>query len=302
MRLKLLTLLILLVLALTALSQGDAVTKPVENNTIRYPSEWALGIFVVLLVFFAAVPLLVNMIMAHRHLGKMTDALREFIGKNVNEIDADKLIQIIHECVSADPNGAAGTIRGTMALTITLIVGTSLFFLVSYPPKDPSTIKEVLLTLTGALTAVIGFYFGGKASETASIIQKAPEIKEKSPSEEPKAEVPKPKLYDIEENFTYGDKQYNKGEKMVDLSNIQVDILNGWVESKKVVPYVGDEKVERDKELKDRPGWYKINTDFHYQDDLYISGNIMNLTDVPASILAEWIKNKWVEPYKGPVA
>jgi hypothetical protein len=35
--------------------------------------------------------------------------------------------------------------------------------------------------------------------------------------------------------------------------------------------------------------------------DLYIKGNVENLTNVPASILADWKKNGWVEPYKGPV-
>jgi hypothetical protein len=56
------------------------------------------------------------------------------------------------------------------------------------------------------------------------------------------------------------------------------------------------------KELEGKPGWYKIKLDFHYQDDPYIKDNVINLTDVPASILDEWKKNKWVEPYTGPVA
>ena len=87
----------------------------------------------------------------------------------------------------------------------------------------------------------------------------------------------------------------------MDLANVPTEILDGWLLNKKIEPYVGEPK-DVHQELEGKPGWYKIKMDFHYQDDLYIKDNVMNLTDVPASILAEWKKNGWVEPYTGPVA
>ena len=170
MRLKSIAFIILLVLSGTALSQAalentSAGSSPTNEQSAIQPFAFAV---VLLLALFAGIPLILNTILAHKHLTEMHDSLDDFINKHPN-FDEDKLVQIIHDCISADPSGAPGTARGTMALTITLIVGTALFFLVVYPPSEPTnnTIKEVLLTLTGALTAIIGFYFGGKATEAA---------------------------------------------------------------------------------------------------------------------------------------
>jgi hypothetical protein len=116
----------------------------------------------------------------------------------------------------------------------------------------------------------------------------------------PKAEKPKAELYTMKEDIVYQNKQYPKGT--MDLANVPANIRDGWLLDKKMEPYVGEQK-EVQKELKDKPGRYTTKTDFHYptQDDLYINGNVENLTNVPASILADWKKNGWVEPYKGPV-
>jgi uncharacterized membrane protein len=287
MRLKILTFVIFLVLALTALSQGVDNSTPANNNSGDWPPIATFALLaVIILALFAGIPLLYNTIEAHKHLTEMQKSLDVFIREHADKIDKDSLIQIIHECVNADPAGAPGTTRGVMALTITLVVGTSLFFIAAYKVSGTASdsIKEVLLTLTGALTAIIGFYFGGKSGEPKPIEPKAAETKETGPTAE---------AHETEE-------QYPKGTT-ADLANVPTNIRDGWLLDKKIEPYVGEQKDVR-KELEGKPGWYKIIADFHYQDDPYIKDNVMNLTDVPASILAEWIKNKWVEPYKGPVA
>jgi uncharacterized membrane protein len=305
MRLKILTFVIFLVLALTALSQGVDNSTPANNNSGDWPPIATFALLaVIILALFAGIPLLYNTIEAHKHLTEMQKSLDVFIREHADKIDKDSLIQIIHECVNADPAGAPGTTRGVMALTITLVVGTSLFFIAAYKVSGTASdsIKEVLLTLTGALTAIIGFYFGGKSGEPKPIEPKAAETKETGPTAEAhETEEQKAKLYLVKaDNVSYQEKQYPKGTT-ADLANVPTNIRDGWLLDKKIEPYVGEQKDVR-KELEGKPGWYKIIADFHYQDDPYIKDNVMNLTDVPASILAEWIKNKWVEPYKGPVA
>ena len=141
-----------------------------NNSSGDWPSITTVALSAVLiLTLFAGIPLFFNTWQAHKHLTEMQKSLDAFIMQPGNKIDKDSLIQIIHECVNADPAGAPGTTRGVMALTITLVVGTSLFFLVAYNVNSAvsDSIKEVLLTLTGALTAIIGFYFGGKAGEAS---------------------------------------------------------------------------------------------------------------------------------------
>jgi hypothetical protein len=312
MRLRSLIFLISLVFfMLTAFSQGVAnnissnagneTSSGAVNGTPQQPWDEKLFAFsaFLLLVLFAAVPLLINNILAHQHLSETQKTIDGFISKHADKMDEGKLVQIIHELIEADPSGAPGTARGIMALTITLIVGVALFFLVSYPPGEPAntSIKEVLLTLTGALTAIIGFYFGGKGAEIKPAESKATGATEPV-AKVSEAKVPKTKLYNIKEDFIYNDKQYNKSQTM-DLADIPDDILKDWVETKKIEPYVGKQE-DVHKELEGKPGWYSIKADFHYQDNPYFKGNIMNLTDVPASILAEWKNNKWVEPYAGP--
>lgn len=302
MRLKLIVFFILLVLAGIALSEGAQINTSATNNSTssslpRQMSSWELFGVVLIIVIFASAPILLNNYYAHHHLTDIQKTIDQFVAGHDSKADEDKIVQLIHEYINADPNGSPGTARGAMALTITLIVGIALFVLVAYPPDQntTTTVKEVILTLTGALTSIIGFYFGGKGSEP-NLKEIQSERAAAGSAEEPKAEEPKAELYNIKEDLVYEDKQYTKGTT-VDLANVPAETRKVWIENNKIEPYVGEQKdVQKDKELKDKPGWYKIKMDFRYHDGQYIKDNIMNLTEVPASILAEWKKNKWVEP------
>jgi hypothetical protein len=90
-----------------------------------------------------------------------------------------------------------------------LIVGAALFVLITYPPKDQTAIKDVLLKLTRALTSIVGFYFGGKGAETKPTEPKATGATGPV-AEKPKAEKPKAELYTIKEDIVYQNKQYLK--------------------------------------------------------------------------------------------
>ena len=60
--------------------------------------------------------------------------------------------------------GIKGYTRGLLALSIILLLGCSLFYLIG-SGGDMSLIKEVLTIMSGTVSALVGFYFGGRASE-----------------------------------------------------------------------------------------------------------------------------------------
>jgi hypothetical protein len=233
MRLKVLTFLIPLVLALTALSQGVDSPTAANNSSGDWPSITTFALSAVLiLTLFAGIPLFFNTWQAHKHLTEMQKSLDAFIMQPGNKIDKDSLIQIIHECVNADPAGAPGTTRGVMALTITLVVGTSLFFLVAYNVNSAvsDSIKEVLLTLTGALTAIIGFYFGGKAGEASQPAKVQPA------ATKPATAKTNVGWYKIKSDITDGNYRYIAGHNE-NLSNVPADKLTDWITKKYIEPY-----------------------------------------------------------------
>jgi len=266
-----------------------------------------LLIVVAILVLFAAVPLLQNMHLAHKHLERTDAVLGVFLEKHHEDLGDDTALQIIKEYINAEPGGAPGTTRGIMAIAIILIVGICMFFLMVYPSNNQSVVKDVILTLTGALTSIVGFYFGGKGSTEA----KASEPKSSEPIEPNAPEsVPtpsiKPERYTIKEGFNYQDKQYPVGTVM-DLADIPEETRKAWIKNNRIELYVGDEVEDIHKELiqadnKPKPGWYTIKSNFRYNDDRHIAGNIINLNHISARLLAGWEKRGWIEPYSGSLA
>jgi hypothetical protein len=214
--------------------QGATNATPVQNATkgaTNAPPNSTIMLFLVVLILalFAATPLMYNMYKAHQHLQRTDDSLSEFLRNHKDDLDDDKALQIIKEFLNADPGGAPGTARGTMALTVILIVGICLFFLLTYPPSESSElVKDVVLALTGALTAIIGFYFGGNGS--TEVRTPEPNTLERKPPESPE---PKKGLYLIKENVSHDGKQYLKDTK-VDLTSIPKDVLEEWIRTKKV--------------------------------------------------------------------
>jgi hypothetical protein len=57
-----------------------------------------------------------------------------------------------------------------MALTLVVIVGIGIFYVTLYPidsDKSP-LIKDLMLTLSGAISSIVGFYFGGRAGQESA--------------------------------------------------------------------------------------------------------------------------------------
>lgn len=292
-------------------TSGNAET-PVPQVEPSTSSILVLSTIILILVLFAIIPLLLNMHLAHKHLERTDAVLGVFLEKNHEELGDDNSLQIIKEYINAEPGGAPGTTRGIMAIAIILIVGICLFFLMVYPTNNADTIKDVILTLTGALTSIVGFYFGGKGSTEAKASEPKPSepLKPKAPESLPTPSLPtlpiKPERYTIKEEFNHLDKQYPAGTVM-DLADIPEETRKEWVENNRIEFYVGDEVKDIHKDLiqennKPKPGWYKIKSNFRYNDDRYIAGNIINLSDISARVLAGWEKRGWIEPYSGSLA
>jgi len=310
-----------IVLFLIISSSGNALEPP--NNSVAKNDSASLAvpstssitvlfIIVLILVLFATIPLLLNMHLAHKHLERTDAVLGVFLEKHHEDLGDETALQIIKEYINAEPGGAPGTTRGIMAIAIILIVGICLFFLMVYRTNNADVVKDVILTLTGALTSIVGFYFGGKGSAEAKASEPKP-LEPPKPNASvslPAPSVPtppiKPDRYTIKEDFTHKDKQYAAGTVM-DLADIPEETRKEWVENNRIEFYIGDEVKDIHKELiqednKPKPGWYKIKSNFRYNDDRYIAGNIINLSRISARVLAGWEKRGWIEPYSGSLA
>jgi hypothetical protein len=176
-----------------------------------------------------------------------------------------------------------------------------------YPSNNRDVVKDVILTLTGALTSIVGFYFGGRGSTEPKASETNPTEPPKLKPSEPVTALPKKtEEYKIIESFNYHDKQYPAGTVM-DLADIPEETRKEWVKNNRIELYVGDEVKDIHKELiqkdnKPKPGWYTIKSNFRYNDDRYITGNIINLSKISARVLAGWEKRGWIEPYSGSLA
>lgn len=280
-------------------------------------STWILLMIVLILVLSASIPLMYNNYQAHQHLHSINYSLKLFLENHKDDPIDDNTLRVIKEYINAEPRGAPGTARVTFAITIISIVGICLFLLLIYPAsRSDQIIKDIILALTGALTAIIGFYFGANGSQEPKTLESTPPV-----TKPPVAAPQKPKkeeIYLVKEEFTHDDKKYFKDTK-VDLSDIPEDVRKGWIKDEKIELFVGGliedtlsvedkgtkKDIPRDVLLPDnklRPGWYKIESNFRHNDDRYISGNIMNLKDVPARVLEEWKRRDWIVEYYGPVA
>jgi|GEM_PF-1383177 len=140
------------------LTSGQPVAEPSRDQLIM------MAIFVLLLLIFAAAPIILNMYWAYRHLSRAQNILNDLVkNQKENKIENSLLIQIVRDCIDAEPSGIIGVGRSTMALTLTVIVGISIIYLLVYNISAEGPIKDLLLTVIGAISSIIGFYFGGRA-------------------------------------------------------------------------------------------------------------------------------------------
>jgi hypothetical protein len=105
---------------------------------------------------------------------------------------------LIREYTSMKPIGLEGTARSAMTVSIIVILGVTLAYLLIDLGEDKSTVKDVLLILSGAVSSIVGFYFGGRAGdhEEAPPSKEAEEAPERKPAGtgQPTDEVVRPEV------------------------------------------------------------------------------------------------------------
>lgn len=156
---------------------NKSTTIATNNLTINSNPPYAtgssiflLGMLILLLLLFASLPILLNMYWSYKYLEKGQTILRAMVDNSKDKpLDKD-LIQTISGSLNAQPIGIQGVGRSTMALTLVVVVGIGVFYVTLYPidsDKSP-LIKDLMLTLAGAISAIIGFYFGGRTGQEGS--------------------------------------------------------------------------------------------------------------------------------------
>ncbi len=93
---------------------GQSKPSPKESQA-GYNPYVLIGAFLIL-ALFAAIPLIHNNIKAHQRLERTDEVLGEIL-KSHKEALNDDFLKVTKEYLDADPGGAPGTARGTMALS-----------------------------------------------------------------------------------------------------------------------------------------------------------------------------------------
>jgi len=165
MRPIVLVLLILLAISIQGYSQSDAGSDGGKENNKEATGGVTATIFLIFLIV-AAVPSLIvagNIYGAYHYYGERQKVLSNLLAKE-DKMNKRETEWLIKEYTSMKPVGVEGVARAAMAIGLIVVVGVAVFFLLILAPKeDYSIVKEVLLILAGAISSIVGFYFGGRA-------------------------------------------------------------------------------------------------------------------------------------------
>lgn len=151
----------------TEAAGNASVPKPDENGSTKMPGTETL-LFIVFIV--AAVPFVIvagNIFGAFHYYGKRQKVLSDLLTREPPRSEKETA-RLIKEYTTMKPIGVEGSVRAAMANSIIVILGVAVVYLLIFVPEiDASIVKEVLLILTGAISSIIGFYFGGRSGREA---------------------------------------------------------------------------------------------------------------------------------------
>ena len=122
--------------------------------------------------------------------------LRNRIIADIHNVQNEDLRLKYCEMLLAQIPERKGLSRFSLMLAVTLLIGTAVLYLVIKDP-DSELLKTIIGVLTGALASIIGFFFGGRAAESASegpkkeLVQKTAEDAAKETTKELIEKLPK---------------------------------------------------------------------------------------------------------------
>jgi hypothetical protein len=136
-------------------------SEPTTSQVLQNPYVFSLAIL--LLFLFASFPIIWNMHKYYNHVAVMEGILKEKVTAGDKELS-----NIFAQCEMTGTTGFQGIGRVTLALTLCMIVGLGVLSLFANPGTKDDTngqfVKDILLALTGTISSIIGFYFGGRGS------------------------------------------------------------------------------------------------------------------------------------------
>ncbi len=133
----------------------------VESQERSYNSYWILILYILIIAIPPAGSNIYDIYLSYR---ERREVLKLLSG-NAKIAEVNTLL----ETMDKGPSGLTGLTRGTIAVTLILVLAVAIFHLVVFTPSDIPKIADQLLTLlAGTLTAITGFYFGSRTTAQAA--------------------------------------------------------------------------------------------------------------------------------------
>ncbi len=117
------------------------------------PIHWLVAFGVIVVLF--SLPWVVNTGLGH--------SMRKEVIKKMEELPETERVKLLEKLLEPAPQ-RVGLTRFTVMTGVTAIIAAVLLFLALFQPCN-ELVKTILSVLTGAFSMMIGFYFGGAATE-----------------------------------------------------------------------------------------------------------------------------------------
>jgi IPT/TIG domain len=152
--------------------QTDASTTQKNGNSKCPSAIWLLSGCGAFLLGFVALLHLWDSKKAYQY---SAQARNDLLKKLPDKLSAEDLTRI-SDVITKPPDGISGTTRSIVTYSLVLVLAFGIFYLLtmSVDPKANDIADKLLTLLSGALTSVIGFYFGTKATAEGVAAQKNP--------------------------------------------------------------------------------------------------------------------------------
>lgn len=137
------------------------------------PELWVLGIYIAVLVAVGVLPLY-TFFRGSFHLGRTHKAV---VRRLMDEGKTQEAAALLREFTGKSSLNRNST-RVTLALILFALLGLMLFHVMFFPVEgDPEVFRVVFAMLSSLLSAVVGFYFGGRQAEKQvdKVMQSLPE-------------------------------------------------------------------------------------------------------------------------------
>ena len=144
--------------------QGSSVAATDGNCSPACPPKKTPPAWLLVVVFFLSVLLMYALhwfdsYHAYRFSKESRDALLAKIGGNLSPEQFATIAKL-------QPTGVSGTTRSIFTYGLLALLGAAVFYFLAFSdaPKAPEYADKILTVLAGAVSSIIGFYFGSKAT------------------------------------------------------------------------------------------------------------------------------------------